>query len=133
MIDVLSGRVQLYFATLPAAMPHLKSGKLVPIAVTSVWRSQAMLDLPTIAESGVPGYEASTWYGLLAPAHTPQAAIARLHEGVITVLADAAFRGKLASQGFEPVGDSPEEFGVHIKSEIAKWGKVIRDAGIMPE
>jgi tripartite-type tricarboxylate transporter receptor subunit TctC len=133
MVDVLSGRVQLYFATLPAAMPHLKSGKLAAVAVTSAARSRARPDLPTIAESGVPGYEASTWYGLLAPAHTPGAALARLHEATVKVLADPAFREKLADQGFEPVGDSPEEFAAYIKSEIAKWGKLIRDAGIRPE
>src|SRR5713101_3308144 len=87
MVDVLSGRIQLYFATMPAAMPHVKSGKLA-----------------TVAESGVPGYEASTWYGLLAPAHTPGAVIARLHEGVVKILADPALHERLAEQGFEPVG-----------------------------
>jgi tripartite-type tricarboxylate transporter receptor subunit TctC len=125
--------VQLYFATMPAAMPHVKSGKLSAVAVTSSRRSRAMPDLPTIAESGVPGYEASTWYGLLAPAHTPGAAVARLHQATVKILAEPAFRGKLVDQGFEPVGDSPEEFAAHIKAEIAKWGKVIRDAGIRPE
>src|SRR5882672_2199559 len=133
MVDVLSGQVQLYFATMPAAMPHVKSGKLAPIAVASARRSPALPDAPTIAESGVPGYEASTWYGLLAPAHAPDAAIARLHQGVVQVLGDAALRDKLAGQGFEAIGDSPGEFAAYIKSEIAKWGKVIRDAGIRPE
>src|SRR5713101_5487524 len=104
MVDVLSGQIQLYFATMPAAMPHVKSGKLAPVAVTSVKRSQALPELPTIAESGVPGYEASTWYGLLAPAHTPGAVITRLHEGVVKILANPALHEKLAEQGFEPVG-----------------------------
>jgi len=133
MVDVLSGRIQLYFATMPAAMPHVKSGKLAPVAVTSAKRSQALPGLPTIAESGVTGYEASTWYGLLAPAHTPNAAIARLHGDIVKLLAVPEFRERLAAQGFEPVGSSPEEFSSYIKSEIAKWGKVIRDAGIRPE
>jgi len=133
MVDVLSGQIQLYFATMPAAMPHVKSGKLAPVAVTSVKRSQALPELPTIAESGVTGYEASTWYGLLAPAHTPNAAIARLHGDTVKILAVPEFRERLAAQGFEPVGSSPEEFSSYIKSEIAKWGKVIRDAGIRPE
>ena len=79
MADVLAGRVQLYFATLPAAMPHVKAGQLVPLALTGARRSAAMPELPTVAETGLPGYEASTWYGLLAPAHTAPAAIARLH------------------------------------------------------
>ncbi|TMH44751.1 MAG: tripartite tricarboxylate transporter substrate binding protein [Betaproteobacteria bacterium] len=133
MVDVLSGQVQLYFATMPAAMPHVKSGKLAPVAVTSARRSHALPGLATIAESGVPGYEASTWYGALAPAHTPPAVIARLHAEIAKILADPALRARLADQGFEPVGNSPEEFGAYIKSEITKWGKAIRDAGIRPE
>src|SRR5712671_1012532 len=133
MVDVLSGQVQLYFATMPAAMPHVKTGKLAPVAVTSARRSQALPDLPTIAESGVPAYEASTWYGVLAPAHTPSAVVARLHGDIAKILADAALHARLADQGFDPVGSSPEEFGAYIKSEILKWGKVIRDAGIRPE
>src|SRR5438093_1351752 len=133
MVDVLSGQVQLYFATMPAAMAHVKSGKLAPVAVTSARRSRALPDLPTIAEAGVPGYEASTWYGVLAQAHTPPAVIARLHENIVRILAVPETRGRLADQGFEPVGSSPEEFGAYIKSEIAKWEKVIGDAGIRPE
>ena len=133
MVDVLSGQVQLYFATMPAAMPHVKSGKLVAIAVTSAKRSPALPELPTIAESGVPGYEASTWYGLLAPAHTPGPVVARLHDATVKVLSEASLREKLADQGFEPIGDTPEEFAAYIKSEIGKWGKVIRDAGIKAE
>src|SRR5256712_9530853 len=133
MVDVLSGQVQLYFATMPAAMPHVKSGKLAPVAVTSAKRSHALPELPTTAEAGVPGYEASTWYGVLAPAHTPAAVIARLHEKIVRILAVSETRARLADQGFEPVGSSPEEFGAYIKSEIAKWEQVIGDAGIRPE
>jgi len=98
IVDVLSGQVQLYFATMPAAMPHVKSGKLAPVAVTSSRRSQALPDLPTIAEAGVPGYEASTWYGVLAPAHTPAAVIARLHENIVKILAVPETRARLADQ-----------------------------------
>ena len=133
MVDVLSGQVQLYFATMPAAMPHLKSGKLAPVAVTSAQRSHALPDLPTILDSGVPGYEASTWYGVLAPAHTPSAVVTRLHADIVKILAVPEMRERLAAQGFQPVGSAPEEFGATIKSEIAKWSKVIRDAGIRPE
>jgi tripartite-type tricarboxylate transporter receptor subunit TctC len=133
MVDVLSGQIQLYFATMPAAMPHVKSGKLAPVAVTSARRSQALPDLPTIAEAGAAGYEASTWYGVLAQAHAPPAVIARLHENIVKILAVSGTRERLADQGFEPVGNSPQEFGAYIKSEITKWGKVIRDAGIRPE
>jgi len=133
MLDVLSGQVQLYFATLPAALPHVKSGKLAAVAVTSARRSPALSDLPTVAESGVPGYEASTWYGVLAPARTPAAAVERLHGDIVRILAQPEFRERLQAQGFDPVGSSPEEFRAFIRSEIAKWGKVVRDAGIRPE
>src|SRR5258706_5629650 len=133
MVDVLSGQVQLYFATMPAAMPHVKAGKLAPVAVTSARRSPALPDLPTVAESGVPGDEASTWDGVLAPAHTPSAVVARLHGDIAKILGDAALHPRLADQGFDLARSCPEEFVHDIKSEILKWGKVIRDAGIRPE
>ena len=132
LIALLSGQVQIMFATLPAAMPHMKSGKLRPVAVTTSHRSQALPELPTIAESGVPGYEAATWYGLLAPAGTPKAIVGRLHAEIVKILATDT-RQLLMAQGFEPVGNTPAEFAAYIRSEITKWGKVIRDAGIKPE
>jgi len=132
LIALLSGQVQIMFATLPAAMPHVKSGKLRPVAVTTSRRSQALPELPTIAESGVSGYEAATWYGLLAPAGTPKAIVGRLHAEIVKILATDT-RQFLMAQGFEPAGTAPAEFAGYIKSEIAKWGKVIRDAGIKPE
>ncbi len=132
LVALLSGQVQLMFATLPAAMPHVKSGKLRPVAVTTSHRSQALPELPTIAESGVPGYEAATWYGLLAPAGTPKAIVDRLHAEIVKILATDT-RQRLAAQGFEPAGTTPAEFAGYIKSEIVKWGKVIKDAGIRPE
>jgi tripartite-type tricarboxylate transporter receptor subunit TctC len=88
--------------------------------------------LPTIAESGVPGYEAATWYGLLAPAGTPRAIVDRLHAEIVKILATDT-RQRLAAQGFEPAGTTPAEFAGYIKSEIVKWRKVIKDAGIRPE
>jgi len=132
LVALLSGQVQLMFATLPAAMPHVKSGKLRPVAVTTSHRSQALPELPTIAESGVPGYEAATWYGLLAPAGTPKAIVDRLHAEIVKILATDT-RQRLAAQGFEPAGTTPAEFAGYIKSEIVKWGKVIKAAGIRPE
>jgi len=132
MLDVLSGQVQVYFATLPAALPHVRSGQLVALAVTGAQRSAALPDLPSVAES-LPGYEASTWYGLLAPARTPQANVARLHRALVASLATPELRERLVAQGFEPIGSSPQEFAATIRSDVAKWGKVIRDAGIRPE
>lgn len=132
LVAMISGEVQIMFATLPAAMPHVKSGKARPIAVTTAKRSQAMPDLPTIAEAGVTGYEASTWYGLLAPAKTPKAIVDRLHAETVKILAGPA-RQRLEVQGFEPIGGTPAEFSAYIKSEIVKWAKVIKDAGIPAE
>ena len=102
------------------------------VAVTTAKRSQAMPELPTIAEAGVTGYEASTWYGLLAPAKTPKPIIDRLHVETVKILAGPA-RQRLEVQGFEPIGGTPAEFSAHIKSEIVKWAKVIKDANIPAE
>lgn len=132
LVAVIAGEVQIMFATMPAAMPHVKSGKVRPVAVTTAKRSQAMPELPTIAESGVKGYDASTWYGLLAPARTPQAIVTRLHGDTVKILAGPT-RQRLEAQGFEPDGGTPAEFTAYIKSEIIKWAKVIKDAGIPAE
>jgi len=132
LIATISGQVQIMFATLPAAMPHVKSGKVRPVAVTTVKRSQAMPDLPTIAESGVKGYEAATWYGLLAPARTPKPVIDRLHGETVQILAGPV-RQRLEAQGFELDGGTPAAFAAYIKSEITKWAKVIKQAGIPAE
>ena len=132
LIALISGQVQIMFATMPAAMPHVKSGKVRPVAVTTAHRSKAMPELPTIAETGVAGYEAATWYGMLAPAGTPKAVIDRLHGEVVKILAGNT-RQRLEAQGFEPAGTRPAEFAAYIKSEIAKWAKVIKEAGIRPE
>lgn len=132
LVAMISGEVQIMFATMPAAMPHVKSGKARAIAVTTSKRSQAMPELPTIAEAGVTGYEASTWYGLLAPAKTPKPVVDRLHADTVKILAGPA-RQRLEIQGFEPVGGTPAEFSAYIKSEIVKWAKVIKDANIPAE
>ncbi|MBX9902951.1 MAG: tripartite tricarboxylate transporter substrate binding protein [Burkholderiales bacterium] len=132
LIATISGQVQIMFATMPAAMPHVKSGKVRPVAVTTAKRSQAMPELPTIAESGVKGYEASTWYGLLAPARTPKPVIDRLHAETVKILAGPV-RQRLEAQGFEPDGGTPAAFAAYIKSEITKWAKVIKQAGIPAE
>jgi tripartite-type tricarboxylate transporter receptor subunit TctC len=130
LIALLSGQMQIMFATMPAAMPHVKAGKLRPVAVTTSKRSQTLPELPTIAESGVKGYEAATWYGVLAPAGTPGPVITRLHAEVVRAVESPDMRERFASQGFEPAGTTPAEFAAYIKAEIAKWGKVIRQAGI---
>jgi tripartite-type tricarboxylate transporter receptor subunit TctC len=133
MIDTISGEMQMMFATMPAAMPHVKSERVRPVAVTTARRSQTLPQLPTIAETGIKDYEASTWYGLLAPARTPRAIVERLHGETVKILGTPDMRERLGAQGFEPAGSTPDEFAAYIKSEIAKWGKVIRTAGIKAE
>jgi tripartite-type tricarboxylate transporter receptor subunit TctC len=133
MNDLLGGQVDIFFATMPAAMPFVKSGKLRPLAVTSERQSLAMPGLPTIAESGLQGYSATTWYGLYAPKDTPPDIINRINQALVDVLKNPGLRDQLIQRGFEPVGSSPKEFASFISSEIVKWGKVVRIAGIEPE
>jgi tripartite-type tricarboxylate transporter receptor subunit TctC len=131
--DLLGGQVQLFFATMPAAMPFVKAGKLRPLAVTSSQRSTTLPNLPTISESGLPGYSAVTWYGLLAPKGTPPEVVQRLNREINEILRLPATNEQLVAQGFEPAGTSPAEFAAFIGSEIVKWGKVVKAAGITPE
>jgi tripartite-type tricarboxylate transporter receptor subunit TctC len=133
MNDLLGGQVDIFFATMPAAMPFVKSGKLRPLAVTSERQSLAMPGLPTISESGLQGYSATTWYGLYAPKDTPPEIINRIYQALVEVLKNPELKEQLIQRGFEPVGNTPKEFASFISSEIVKWGKVVRIAGIEPE
>ncbi|HEX2828123.1 MAG TPA: tripartite tricarboxylate transporter substrate binding protein [Burkholderiales bacterium] len=131
--DVIGGQVSLIFPTMPSAMPFIKSGKLRPIAVTSAKRSPAAPDIPTIAESGLPGYEATSWYGILAPGRTPREIVAKLHEVLVSIIGAPDMKDKLAAQGLDPVGNTPQQFAAMIKAEIAKWLKVVKASGAKPE
>jgi tripartite-type tricarboxylate transporter receptor subunit TctC len=111
-------------------MPHVKSGKLRPIAVANRKRATALPEVPTIAEAGVPGYEASAWYGLFAPAGTPQATLMRLNAAVLKALGRPDVRERLIGLGAEPAGTTPEEFAAFIAAEVDKWGKVVKEAKI---
>jgi tripartite-type tricarboxylate transporter receptor subunit TctC len=128
--DVISGQVQLTFTGIPSVLSQIKSGRLRPLAVTSAKRAAALPNVPTIGESGVPGYEVSPWFGVLVPARTPPALVTRLNSEIVKVLRSPAIRERFAAEGVEPVGNTPAQFAAHIKLELAKWGKVLEDAGI---
>jgi tripartite-type tricarboxylate transporter receptor subunit TctC len=128
--DLVGGRVTMMFSPIPVVLPLVREGKLRAIAVTSLRRSSAVPELPTIAESGYPGFEATNWYGLVAPAGTPAATVRRLHVETVRALALPELRGKLIDLGIDVIGNSPDEFAAAIKAEIPKWAKVIKEAGI---
>ena len=133
MQALLGGQVQLNFATIVSVLPFVKAGKLKALAVTTAKRSPAVPDLPTVAEAGLSGYDASTWNGLFAPARTPPAIVARLNAEVLAILKTREMHERMAAQGAEPTGSSPEELAAIVKREVVKWAKVIREAGIQPE
>jgi len=133
VIDLLGGQVQTMFSGMSSVMQHIKAGKLRALAVTGAQRSPAVPDVPTIAESGFPGFEATAWYGVLAPAGTPKPVVTRLHGELVRALALPDVKERLNGVGFELVGGTPEEFAALIKSEITKWTKVVRAAKIRAE
>jgi tripartite-type tricarboxylate transporter receptor subunit TctC len=133
IIDLVGGHVAMMSATALTGIPQIRAGRLRGLGVTSAKRSAAAPELPTLAEAGVPGYEATQWYGLLAPAGTPPQVVKRLHADMVQILNSADVRSRLANDGAEAVGDTPEQFGQFIRAELAKWAKVARDAGIKPE
>ncbi len=127
--DLLGGQVNMMFDNMPSALPHVKAGKLRALGVTSAKRSPAVPDVPTIAEAGVKGYEASSWFGVLAPATTPKDIVAKLNAEIAKSLGTPEMKEKLSSQGAEPVGNTPEQFGAFIRAEIDKWAKVVKASG----
>ena len=131
--DLLGGHVQVYFSTIPSVVQHIQAGKLRALAVTGKERSPEMPDIPTVAESGLPDFEVTAWFGIFAPAQTPQPVVARLNAELVKILAMADVREKLANHGVEPGGGSPESLGKFLVSEVAKWGDVVREAGIRTE
>ncbi len=133
MIELIGGQVNLVFATPPTAVPHIKSGKIRGLAVTTLKRSTIMPDLPTIAESGLKGYDANNWYGVVVPAKTPQPIIAKLNTEIIKALSAPDLKELFFSQGLEPAPSTPEQFGAYIKSELSKWAKVIKASGAKPD
>ena len=130
LTDVVAGHVHLLFNTTTSTVPFLKSGKLRALAITGAQRSPGMRDLPTVAESGVPGFDVSVWFGLVAPKGTPRPIIDTLNRAVVRITRMPDAREQFAAQGADPVGSTPAEFAQHIRSEVAKWAKVAKAAGL---
>ena len=130
--DLLAGHVNLMFAPAQTVMPYVREGRLRALALTGAKRSEALPDLPTVAESGLPGYAAVGWFGLLAPAATPRPVVAKISADANRVLGEREVREKMLGLGAEPSGDTPEEFARFIREDQAKWAKLMKEAGIPP-
>jgi tripartite-type tricarboxylate transporter receptor subunit TctC len=128
--DLLGGQVDLMFDSLTSARPHIESGKLRALAVTTRTRASALPGVPTLAEAGVPGYELAPWYAVYVPAATPQPVVAKLNQALVDALRKPEVRQRLAAIGAEPVGSSPEALRAHLQAEMDKWGRVIAERGI---
>jgi tripartite-type tricarboxylate transporter receptor subunit TctC len=129
VVALLSGEVPLMLAPALTVLPHVHTGKLRALAITSAKRSEALPDLPTVSESGVAGYEASQWYGVLVPAGTPEAIVSQLNREIAGIMRARDVKDKLAGEGSLAIGNAPEEFGSYLKSEIVKWNAVIKSSG----
>ncbi len=133
LTDLIAGHIPLMFVSNVSAMPQVKAGKVKALAVTGRTRAAVAPEIPTVAESGLPGYEVYGWYGIAAPAKTPRAVIDRLHAEVAKIARNPKMKERLAGQGLELVGNSPEEFDAFIRAEVAKWGEVLKRAGLKPK
>ena len=131
--DLLGGQVQMAFFGIPPLLPHIKSGKLRALAVTGARRSPGLPEVPTVHEAALPGYEVSPWYGLLAPAGTPRVIVERLNAEVTKIVRSPEMKGKLASQGAEPAGGTPEDYAAAIRADTATWARVVKEARLSGE
>jgi tripartite-type tricarboxylate transporter receptor subunit TctC len=127
---LLAGDIQVMFAPMVAVMLHVKSGRLKALGVTSARTSAAAPGVPTVADAGLPGYEISSWFGIFAPAKTPHAIIDRLQQDTARALRNPDLRERFASEGAEPVGNTPEEFAVFVRAEYARYARVVKEAGV---
>jgi tripartite-type tricarboxylate transporter receptor subunit TctC len=131
--DLVGGHVKVMISGMASTLPHVKTGKLRALAVTGPQRSEAAPDVPTLAESGFPGFEARSWFGVLAPATTPRPVITRLHADIVKTLQHPDVKQRLTAIGFDIVGSSPDEFAAYIRTEIKKWAKVVKASGAKAE
>ena len=130
LTDLLGGHVSMYFGNIVGLLPHVKTGKLKGLAVSTRSRSAAAPNIPTVAEAGIKEYEASSWFGMMAPAGTPKEIISRLNAEIVGQLKKPETQKQLAASGTQVIASSPEQFGSHVVSEIAKWGKIVKAAGV---
>jgi len=130
---LLAGEISLYFANVPSVIRHVQAGKLRPIALSGPKRTAAAPGIPTVAESGLPGFEVTSWFGVSAPARTPRPIVDRLNGEIVRALNTPDLRERLLGMGADPVGNTPEQYTLFVQNEIAKWGKVIKAAGIKGE
>lgn len=128
--DLLGGQIKLAVTAMPVATPHVRAGRLHAIAVTTLQRTPALPDVPTVAESGYPGFFVDNMYGVLAPRATPSAVVNQLHESIARVVKQPENRERLIGQGYDPVANTPDEFGAYLRAEVTRWSKVIRDRGM---
>jgi tripartite-type tricarboxylate transporter receptor subunit TctC len=133
IIGLISGEIAVLFPSVPTAMPHMKSGRVRALGVTTASRVDSLPDVPPIAEAGLPGYEATQWFGVLAPPGTPRAIVERLHRDITTGLRSPDVKQHLAGEGAQVVASTPEQFAAYIRSETEKWARVVKAAGIRPE
>ena len=133
VIDMISGQIQLGFPSIPASVAHIKSGRLIPLGVTTTQRASALPDVPAISEAGLPGYEVSGWYGVIGPAGIPKPLVARINQEINDILRAPEMRERLLREGAEPRTGTPEEFGAAMANDLQKWAKVVKSAGIKPQ
>ena len=131
--DVLAGQISLLMGNMPSVLQHVRSGRMRPLAIASSRRSPLLPEVPTVAESVLPGYEAANWNGVVAPAGVPQELVMRYNADVVRVVTEPAIRDRLSASGFDPIGDTPAQFSAYLKTEFQRWATLIRSRGIKPE
>jgi tripartite-type tricarboxylate transporter receptor subunit TctC len=130
LVDLIAGQVQVLFSTQLASWPHIQSGRIRALAVSTAKRPASIPDLPTVSEAGLPGYDSGVWYGVLAPAGTPRDIVMRLNGDIVKALGQPDYRALLVNNAIDPIGSPPEQLGQYIRSELVKWAKVVKDAGV---
>lgn len=133
LVDMIGGHIDVYFGGISGTLPPIASNKVRPLAVTSGKRSSQLPEIPTVAEAALPGYDVTTWFGLLAPAGTPRDIVNKLNGVIVAIVAEPEMKNYLIGQGVDPVTNTPEQFAAHIKNEVPKFAKIVKAAGIAPE